>query len=135
MTIEQIVDLAFRIFTLVGYVLLAILAIKRKKAVVTDESTDGKDEANLIDDLLGYLISEVKDAEDKGSLLSGKSGFFKFDRVLAHAKDFCREKGIDVDTKYLEERIEGLVKLLNYKTNAELSTASNRLDGINYEVK
>lgn len=116
MTAEQTVDLVFRILTIIGYVVLAILAIKRKKVTIVDNGNDSENKESLIDGLLGYIVTQIKDAEDKGSLLSGQSGFFKFDRVLSRAQEYCREKGISVDTKYLTDRIEGLVKLMNYKT-------------------
>lgn len=131
MTAEQIVELVFRILTIIGYVTLAILAIKRKKPTVIDNGDNSEDEDNLIDGLLGFIVAQIKDAEDKGNLLSGKSGFFKFDRVLSRAQEYCRSVGLKVDTKYLTDRIEGLVKLMNYKSESKSDVQS--IGQINYE--
>lgn len=134
MATEQIVDLVFRILTIIGYVILAVLAIKRKKPTIADNGSDGKTEDSLIDELLGYIVGEIKDAEEKGSLLNGKSGFFKFDRVLNHAQEFCRQVGLNVNTEYLTERIEGLVRLMNYKSSKDNSgSAVQSIGQINYE--
>lgn len=133
MTPEQIIDLVFRVLTLVGYVVLAFLAIKRKKPLVIDK--DNNDE-NIIDGLIEYIVSEIKDAEEKGTLLSGKSGFFKFDRVLAHAQEYCRQVGLSVDNQYLTDKIESLVKLMNFKTEENSGSAvQSNGQNINYEVK
>lgn len=132
MTIEQIVELGYRILTIVGYVILAILAIKRKKPTVVDNS-DSEQTDNFTDELLGFIVSEIKAAEEAGESLLGKSGFFKFDRVLAHAKDFCRDNGVTIDNAYLTERIEALVKLMNFKSNRLDGTVAGLSEKIDYE--
>lgn len=131
MTANAIIELVLRIVSIVGYVLLAIIAIKRKKTVV--QSTEQSEESeNAFDKLLGFIVAEIKDCEVKGEQINGKSGIFKFDWVFNHAKEYARELGLDVDKAYLTERIEALVKLLNF--NKTTSVQSTEQEIINVEV-
>lgn len=118
MTTAMIVAWALRGLFLIGYVVLAILAIKRKKSA-NDGNVSGEVSDSFIDELLGYIVSEIKSAEASFKALTGKSGFLKFDRVLSHAKDFCRDAGVVIETKWLTERIEALVQLMNFEKISE----------------
>lgn len=127
-TVEIVVSIGVKAVSLVCYILLAILAIKRKKVTIESDSSD--EPKSLSDDfvtkLVQLIISEIRSSEKAGEQLVGQSGFFKMDRVLSRAKDFCRDNGITVDHTYLLDMINSFVDLMNYnKSKTVQSTGQN----------
>lgn len=114
MTAEIIVGWVLRGLTLIGYVVLAILAIKRKKVVI--ESEDNTELLSKLDTVMCKVISAIDKVEGtyKSIFKDGvKAGTFKFKDVLEVAKEGCEEVGLIFNKEYWTKFINNEVHLMN----------------------
>lgn len=130
---NTIIEVGLKIISIGGYILLAILACKRKKSP-KPTVVDNHEEGDKINNLITVITNSIKMAENMGEQINGKSGFFKFDYVLNRAKEFCLDNGLNVDSNFLKEKIETLVDLLNFNKSTQVEnitdTEKNIIKGV-----
>lgn len=122
MSIPEIIDLVFRIGSLVVTVILAILAIKRKVVTVKGDSNSTLFEK--FSSICGTVKNAVLEVEETYSNLfkeGAKAGSFKLRDVLAIAKDACENESVDYDKSYWTGYINMLVNVMNSQKSVHLN--------------
>lgn len=124
MTAEIIVGWVLRALTLIGYIVLAVLAIKRKKVII--ESNNNDEELSKLNTVIGKVISAIKTAEStyKTIFKDGvKAGPFKLKDVLEVAKESCEAEGMAYCKEYWTDFINKEVSLMNFNSESLVHSA------------
>ena len=109
---QIILEIGFRVLTLIGYVILAFLAIKRKKPVVIKDENSDYDKIALVE----KVLVSIRNAESKykGIFKEGvKACEFKLKDVLDEVKEYCCNMNIPYDKSSWVELISTAVDLIN----------------------
>ncbi len=118
--IEIILDWVFRGLTLIAYILVAVVAIKRKKPISNDVAvgeTDEKTELSVWEKLANIatkVIGLVGAAEEDFSTVV-KGGALKLKSVLGDTKEMCEDEGVPFDKDYWTGLIKEAVDVMNQK--------------------
>lgn len=126
MSIPEIIDLVFRISSLMVTVMLAILAIKRKVVTVKSDSNSTLFEKfSTICLTVKNAVMEVEETYSNLFKEGAKAGSFKLRDVLAIAKDACENESIEYDKSYWTGYIKMLVNVMNSQKSVHLNGLEN----------
>lgn len=134
MSIETIIGIVVKVVSLIGYVLLAILAIKRKKITIKSDDSD----VNWLDVVIEKVRDGIKTAETTYNTIfkeGVKAGTFKLKDVLEIAKDTCLELDKPFDKDYWTEFIKSEVDLMNFGSGKQVQSTEKRIVTIEGVVK
>lgn len=116
MNIETILSLVFSCVGIVAYVIVAVLAIKRKKVNVTTVDTDA-----AFWEIAETALGLVGTAETAYASIT-KGGGLKLKDVLTDIKELCEQKGISYNKSVWVNFITQAVNLLNYNKDKDIET-------------